>query len=112
MQKKRKKKLKGDKRHGNVRKTNEGEKRNRKNFFFLGVKGENNGSSYPGDCTLPTTKKGKQKKEKTKTKEQNAKTEKEAHTSEEQKTSRTFPLLFSMQCCFPLRGQVRTLQSS
>lgn len=55
-------------------------------------------------------KKGKQKK--TKTKEQNAKTEKEAHTSEEQKTSRTFPLLFSMQCCFPLRGQVRTLQSS
>lgn len=89
-----------------------GKKETVETLFFLGVKGENNGSSYPGDCTLPTKKKESKRKKKAKIKEQNAKTEKEAHTSEEQKTSRTFPLLFSMQCCFPLRGQVRTLQSS
>lgn len=89
-----------------------GEKETVKTFFFLEWK-----VKIMEVLTLVTVRsqqqrKGKQKKTKTKTKEQNAKTEKEAHTSEEQKTSRTFPLLFSMQCCFPLRGQVRTLQSS
>lgn len=44
-----------------------GKKETVKTFFFLGVKGENNGSSYPGDCMLPTKKrKAKEKKNKNK----------------------------------------------
>lgn len=60
----------------------------------LGAKGENNGSSYPLVAVH-----SRQKQQKT-------------HTSEEWKTRETFPLLLTLQCCFPLWGQVKTLQSS